>query len=198
MNNPYSSSISELKVAPVAEVIEDSYENSKWILGLLACFIAYVILSGTMIHFAEKDWSLKRSYYFTVINMTTVGFGDVVPLTPIGKIIAGINSVLGLLLFGVIVAVISMALQRRESPLKSAIDNGQSKKSYLTQNSSYHLNSNSAYLEAVQKIIDESVLDIINKHNKNMVEEIQAKIYKEVISSHINPTESPDKNSHSL
>jgi hypothetical protein len=43
--------------------------------------------------------------------MTTVGFGDVVPTTQQGKLIAGINAFAGLLLLGALVAVVALALQ---------------------------------------------------------------------------------------
>ncbi len=62
-----------------------------------------VVTSGTVaFHFLE-DWSWVDSLYFSVVAVTTVGFGDLVPTTDAAKlftvayVIAGI-SVLGLFL----------------------------------------------------------------------------------------------------
>jgi hypothetical protein len=68
---------------------------------------------GVIYSFVEHITFL-RSFYFTVINVTTVGFGDVVPFTRIGKLIAGFNSFTGLIIFGVLVATLTMALQPRQ------------------------------------------------------------------------------------
>lgn len=101
----------QLMVAPAAEVKRDVRQNLPWVLGLVIVTVAYVLISSTVIRAFETGWSLLHACYFTVINMTTVGFGDVAPLTHGGKVIAGINAFTGLLLFGILVAVMALALQ---------------------------------------------------------------------------------------
>lgn len=101
----------QLMVAPAAEVRRDVRNNLPWVLGLLGVTVAYVLLSSALIRAFESEWTYLHACYFTVINMTTVGFGDVVPLTHGGKIIACINAFAGLLLFGILVAILALALQ---------------------------------------------------------------------------------------
>lgn len=101
----------QLVVAPAAEVRRDVRKNLPWVLGLLIITVAYVLLSSALISTFENGWTFLHACYFTVINMTTVGFGDVVPLTHGGKVIAGTNAFVGLLLFGILVAVLALALQ---------------------------------------------------------------------------------------
>lgn len=101
----------KLMVAPAIEVRRDFRKNFPWVLGIILFAISYVLLSAAAIRTFENNWSFLHACYFTVINMTTVGFGDVVPLTHGGKLIAGLNSLVGLLLFGVLVAIVAMALQ---------------------------------------------------------------------------------------
>lgn len=103
--------ILHLMVAPVAEVRRDVRKNLPWVLGLLGVTVVYVLLSSALICAFESGWTFLHACYFTVINMTTVGFGDIVPLTHGGKAIAGINAFAGLLLFGILVAVLALALQ---------------------------------------------------------------------------------------
>lgn len=99
-----------LVIAPVGAVAKDLRRNSRWIVALLVGWIVYVLISASVACIWE-DWTYFRSCYFTLINMTTVGFGDVVPSHAETMIVAGVNSVVGLLAFGAFVASLTMALQ---------------------------------------------------------------------------------------
>jgi len=111
--------VMHLTVASAPEVRRDLRKNSRWIFGLLAVVVFYVVGSSLVMCRFEytgtapnvRHWSFLHSAYFTVINITTVGFGDVVPGTQVGKLLAGVNAFAGLILFGLIVAVVSFALQ---------------------------------------------------------------------------------------
>jgi hypothetical protein len=59
---------------------------------------------------APVHWTFWHACYFTVTNVTTVGLGDAAPRTHAGKVIAGANSVAGLLFFGMIAAAFVRAL----------------------------------------------------------------------------------------
>jgi hypothetical protein len=100
-----------LTVAPAAEVRRDVGRNLPWIFGLSLATLAYFIASTLLIRHFEDHWGFWHAGYFTVINVTTVGFGDVVPFTHAGKVLAGINGFVGLLLFGALIAVVTIAFQ---------------------------------------------------------------------------------------
>lgn len=101
----------QLMVAPLAEVRRDFRKNLPWVIGLLVATVTYVLLSSALICAFENGWTFLHACYFTAINITTVGFGDVVPLTHGGKIIAAVNAFAGMLLLGVLIAVLALALQ---------------------------------------------------------------------------------------
>lgn len=105
-----SQPVMELKIAPVRSALPDLRSNMRWIIAIAAVWVLYTLASSAVIRIWE-DWGYWQSCYFTLINMTTVGFGDITPLTQPGKVLAGVNSVVGLMLFGVFVASITMALQ---------------------------------------------------------------------------------------
>ncbi len=102
--------VMECKIAPVRETIRDLRSNIRWIIGLAVVWVLYTLVSSAVICLIE-EWGYWHSCYFTLINITTVGFGDIAPVTQGGKIVAGVNSVAGLVLFGFFVASITMALQ---------------------------------------------------------------------------------------
>jgi voltage-gated potassium channel len=65
----------------------------------------------------DEFGSIPRALWWSVNTLTTVGYGDVVPITPLGKIFASIVALSGIALVamptGIIAAAFSEAMQRR-------------------------------------------------------------------------------------
>jgi hypothetical protein len=99
-----------LVIQPCRPILRDAWANRVPVLAALGLLIAYIVLSSALIAYVEQ-WSLPRAAYFTVINVTTVGFGDVTAASRGGKLLAGVNAFAGLVLFGVLVALITLAFQ---------------------------------------------------------------------------------------
>jgi voltage-gated potassium channel len=88
---------------------------------LLACL---VILAGTVIivasamHLVEHDaqpekfGSIPAAMYWAVITLTTVGYGDVVPVTVTGRVIGAVTAVIGLVMLALPVGIIASAFAR--------------------------------------------------------------------------------------
>ena len=45
-----------------------------------------LMLSGTLFYRSVEGWSALDSLYFSVTTLTTVGYGDLAPTTPAGKV----------------------------------------------------------------------------------------------------------------
>jgi hypothetical protein len=50
--------------------------------------------------------SFVEALYFSTVVMTTVGFGDIVPATPLGRLVVGGEAILGLFLFALLTSTI--------------------------------------------------------------------------------------------
>jgi voltage-gated potassium channel len=58
--------------------------------------VVILLLCGTIFYMRAENWTLLDSIYFCVTTLTTIGFGDPHPITPIGKIVTIIYVLLGI------------------------------------------------------------------------------------------------------
>ena len=77
--------------------------------------ILFLIVAATIIYIAEgeaqpdKFGSIPRSLWWTAVTMTTVGYGDVVPVTVFGKVLAGLISMGGIVLIAIPTGIMAAA-----------------------------------------------------------------------------------------
>lgn len=69
--------------------------------GLLLLTLVLFVLGGTVFFHVVEGWSLLDSYFFTVVTLSTVGYGSLVPATALGKIGTTVFIFLGLGIFAV-------------------------------------------------------------------------------------------------
>lgn len=89
-------------------------------------FVVIMLLTGTLFYSQIEGWSLLDSLYFSSTTLTTVGFGDISPVTPLGKIFTIIYIFIGI---GVILGFVNALAQhtRKENPIIKMF-NGQEEK----------------------------------------------------------------------
>lgn len=74
------------------------------IFELIGVIILIITIGTVFFHFVE-GWSWLDSYFFTVVTLTTVGYGTLVPATAVGKIATTV-----LIFFGL--AIVAVAIQQ--------------------------------------------------------------------------------------
>ena len=61
--------------------------------------ITLVVIFGALMHFVEGPHggftNMPQSMYWAIVTLTTVGFGDITPVTPLGKLIASMIMLTG-------------------------------------------------------------------------------------------------------
>lgn len=80
----------------------------------MACIVVFVLVvfAASLMYLAEhhvpdsKFTSIPASMWWAIITITTIGYGDVVPVTPIGQILGAVIGFLGVCTFALPVAII--------------------------------------------------------------------------------------------
>ena len=97
----------------------------------IAVFLSFVLILctilGTVMYLVESGEgsgfnSIPRSIYWAIVTLTTVGYGDIAPITPLGQFIAAIIMIMG---YGIIVTGI-ISSGRTKSTKRTVQTNTQS------------------------------------------------------------------------
>jgi voltage-gated potassium channel len=108
----------------VRSLAEAIYSERRALGGSVFVLLTVVLLMATVMHLIEgraqpeKFGNIPQAMYWAVITVGTVGYGDVVPITPWGKFFASITALLGYVMLAVPVGIVgtafAQAIQRRE------------------------------------------------------------------------------------
>ncbi len=68
------------------------------LLTVLALAIAYILISALIIFNVEPDTfsDFFEAIYWATISLTTMGYGDIYPITTIGRIVTIVSSLFGI------------------------------------------------------------------------------------------------------
>ena len=98
-----------------ANIMQIALKSSRpKIIVFLLSVILIVIILGTLMYIVEGQKNgfenIPKSIYWSVVTLTTVGYGDVVPVTIIGKFLASIIMILGYGIIAVPTGIVSAAI----------------------------------------------------------------------------------------
>ena len=82
--------------------------NSRRLRTILAALIFFIFLFGYLFYVSEPDVrNIGDGIWWALVTITTVGYGDITPLTTLGRIVASSLMLLGLGLIATITAIVS-------------------------------------------------------------------------------------------
>jgi voltage-gated potassium channel len=85
---------------------------------LFACVVVLfglVLVTATAMHFIEHDaqpdkfGSIPDAMWWAIVTLTTVGYGDVVPITLLGRIVAGFTMLMGVMMLALPIGIVANA-----------------------------------------------------------------------------------------
>lgn len=91
------------------------YEERRALTGALILMLGTAVFSGTVMHAIEGDaqpetfGTIPDAMWWALATLTTIGYGDAVPITPVGKMFGGIVMICGLGLFALPIGIVATA-----------------------------------------------------------------------------------------
>jgi voltage-gated potassium channel len=98
------------------------------LLSVLVIFLLVLFLASVAVYFLERDvqpatfGNVPAALWWAVATLTTTGYGDVVPITPVGRFVAALVMICGLGVFGLWTGILATgfaAETRRDNFLKT-------------------------------------------------------------------------------
>jgi voltage-gated potassium channel len=125
-----------LKISHYSSALEDLfsavYEERRSFAAALYLMAIALFLSSSMMYLAEYDVqpenfrSIPKTMWWSLITLTTVGYGDVSPITPLGQVIGAFTALMGVctvaLLTGIVASAFSSQMARREAIFEAEIN----------------------------------------------------------------------------
>jgi voltage-gated potassium channel len=108
-----------------AQLLRDALiaSRNKIIVFLIAVLMTVVIL-GTCMYIIEDPssgfTSIPRSIYWAIVTMTTVGYGDIAPQTPVGQALASLIMIIGYGIIAVPTGIVSSEMVLNSGPQKGS------------------------------------------------------------------------------
>jgi voltage-gated potassium channel len=91
------------------------YGERRALFGCLVIALGVTLLAASMMHLAEgrvqpdKLGTIPDAMWWAIVTLGTVGYGDVVPITPLGRLVASMTIFLGLIMIALPVGIIANA-----------------------------------------------------------------------------------------
>ncbi|XP_066447924.1 potassium voltage-gated channel subfamily D member 2 isoform X3 [Eleutherodactylus coqui] len=140
---------------------------------LLFSLTMAIIIFATVMFYAEKGslnskfTSIPAAFWYTIVTMTTLGYGDMVPKTIAGKIFGSICSLSGVLVIALPVPVIVSNFSRIYHQNQRSDKRKAQKKSRLARIRAAKSGSANAYLESKRNGILSESIKVIGSNNED-------------------------------
>jgi voltage-gated potassium channel len=94
------------------------YSERRALVGCGVLLMGTMLVCASAMHYAEHEaqpdklGTIPDAMYWAIITLTTVGYGDVAPITPLGRVLASVTAVLGIVMLALPVGIVASAFQR--------------------------------------------------------------------------------------
>jgi len=110
-----------------ADVLLDAIRSSRRKLSIfIATVLVLAIILGAAMYIVEGRThgftSIPQSIYWTIVTITTVGYGDISPETPLGQTLASMIMLLGYAIVAVPTGIVTVELTRKQGARRRRCD----------------------------------------------------------------------------
>ena len=99
----------------LTSLLEAIYSERHALLATLLILSGLVLTMASFMYLAERDAQPDRfgtipdAMWWAIVTLTTVGYGDVVPVTALGKVIGGLAAIMGVAMLALPVGIVATA-----------------------------------------------------------------------------------------
>ncbi|WP_394222282.1 ion transporter [Alteromonas gracilis] len=150
--------------------------ESHSLIAALSVLLLFTVIAATCIYYIEHTAqpevfsSIPASLWWALVTLTTVGYGDVVPVTALGKVFGGIITIMGICFYALPAGILSSSYtaqmqikrDRFKDSVRSVLDDG-----ILSEHDVHHLEHVRALLD-----LDEEearlIVRLLQHHHKGL------------------------------
>ncbi len=100
-------------------LLEALYAERRALFGCSVILLGATLISATFAYLAErgaqpdKFGTIPDAMWWSIVTLGTIGYGDIVPITPLGKLVAAITILCGLVMIALPVGIIASAFSEQ-------------------------------------------------------------------------------------
>lgn len=113
-------------------------------IGVFALFVIIMVISlGTVMYMVEGQepdtqfTSIPKSIYWAIVTLTTVGYGDVTPVTSLGQFVSSIVMLLGYTIIAVPTGIVSASMMQASNVTEEEVEEEEQENNRLLSNLKY-------------------------------------------------------------
>ncbi len=120
------------KISNYSSALEDLmsavYQERQSFMAALYIFTIALFMASALMYLVEQDAqpdkfsSIPESMWWALITLTTVGYGDVSPITPLGKIIGAITAIMGVSTVALLTGILANAFANQVSSKRAIFE----------------------------------------------------------------------------
>jgi voltage-gated potassium channel len=103
----------------IRSLLDALYSERRALFGCVIILLGTALIAASLMHLAERGvqpdklGTIPDAMWWAVVTLGTIGYGDVVPVTPLGKIIASVTIFGGLIMIALPVGIIATAFSEQ-------------------------------------------------------------------------------------
>jgi voltage-gated potassium channel len=111
-----------LRYSPALQTLQRVLASEyRALLGALLVMMVLLLFAASIIYFVERDaqpdkfGSIPAAAWWALATLTTIGYGDIVPVTPLGKLFGSVVMLIGLGMFALPIAILSAGFSQESA-----------------------------------------------------------------------------------